>query len=190
MDSLGFYTAVIGGITGIVGGIAGALSLHDRWKHRKPALELFAPYFYRACDSETGRLAFNVLIRISNSSKRTAYLYPETMCVQLRSDWTWSDVQVLHVLRETAETDFNEPQDAHFGTQDVPYLRRFEMTAISQDTPLTRYICLSSDNEYLLTHPKGIRIEIHDCHLRKHVLLIDDFEEQRIKYDPTFRTSL
>ena len=75
---------IVGGIILVTGLIGGIWSLWDRWEDRKPRLELFVPEQYTGTDTGANQRFLAILVRISNSSTKNAYLCPETMAVKVK----------------------------------------------------------------------------------------------------------
>lgn len=180
LSNIGIWTGIVGGI---VGAVAGVLALWDRWKHRHPRLLLFAPYSFSGVDIGNGRKCLNVLCRLSNSSQKAAFIYLETMKVELAKAGNWHVVQRVDFPKgQTPKTDFSSSEKIHFGVDDVPYFSRFGTSVISRDNPFSGYLCVISDQEDILQNPTKLRISIRDCHFKEHIVKVD-FAEQK-KQDP------
>jgi hypothetical protein len=178
--------SLIGLIGGLVGALSGLLALWDRWKNRKPRFILFAPYNFTGQDAETRRRVLFVYLRIANLSKNRAFLYLETMSVEIKSSGKWHKAVVGNTDSKTPfETDFPEFDKVRFGLHDVKFINRFDETIVDCDAPLCGYIPLIYKDEDII-HPEGIRIKVKDCHLKSYTMEVD-FAEQQRKHDPDYQ---
>lgn len=187
MDLLKFIGSVVAGGAVLIGVIGGIWSLWDRWRNRKPNLTLFAPYHFSCRDAKTSWPILMILARISNSSKQNAFLYLETMGIEVYSKGKWHKLQRLEIDQKTPlETDFSESEKVRFGLNDVKYLNRFGDTIVSYDKPLCGYIPAARENEAVFNEIDKIRINIKDCRFKLYKLEVD-LKEQRKRHDPTYR---
>lgn len=183
-DMLTTISVWIGVAGGVIGAVAGLLALRDRWKHRRPRLKLFAPYQYTGEDAASKRKCLNLLCRFSNSSQAVAFVYPETMTVQLEKAGKWYPVQQVYFPRgHSAKTDFSKGERVRCAVDDVPFLSRFDATVVTRDKPLSGYLCVTSGREDVLENPTSVRITIRDCHLKKHTMTVDFAKQKRL--DPS-----
>ena len=180
------WPTIVGSLV-ILGVIGGIWSLWDRWKNRKPRLELFVPQYSTGIDAKSERCGLFLLVRISNSSQKNAYILPETISVEIEKNGKWYKTPVAWIpKKEFLETDFSEHEKVIHGVEEVQLLKRFESPVISYDYPLTRYIVATHNNDSVLKTMDKIRIKIRDCHMKLYDMCVD-FEEQQKKYDPDFQ---
>ena len=178
--------SVLGAVVILTGSIGGIWSLYDRYKNRRPNLNLFVPENFTGEDRVSKQLFLHILVLISNDSKRNAYLLPFTMSIEIMSDGKWNKIQIGWIgKKKHLETDFDERQKIIHGIDEVEILRRFESPVISYDNPLTRYISITHKNSSILKSIDGVRLKIRDCHFKLYVLSCD-LKEQRKKYDPDY----
>ncbi len=181
MDNLAISIALIGAVTGLS---AFALTLYKHFYNRKPRLRLFAPWLF-TCSSSPQTIEPNqlrVLVRISNLSSRIAFLYFETMDIQLIKNGRSTKALLLEQSTEFATTDFGLRDKVLWGTDSVRLISRFDELSIPYDSPLVGYICLTTEDKELLINPDKIKFEVRDCHWNKHILEVD-FKEQ-LKFAP------
>lgn len=170
--------AISGGIIGLIGG---CISIYEIWTNRKPKLQLFAPFYWQGQDTKAG-LTLSILIRISNSTKKSAFLYFETISVEIKKNDIWVKGKVLTVMSDTITCDLPIETQVLYGINKVAYLNSFTDAIIERNNPLTKYIAIGGlDKEYLL-NPEGVRIIVEDCHHKKYTLKVEDFVIQKIKH--------
>jgi len=178
--------------TGLLGGLAGIISLivtmWALWMNRSPSLHLFAPHYFVGLDAKSRVPVLNVLLRISNASERSAFLYLETMSVEMDYDGKW--VQMLRLETDPdkpIQTDFSDSKALTFGLKHCRYLPRFGNPVISRDNPLSGFIALAGDSSIKdLKWPLRMRLKVFDCHFVKHVLEVN-FTTQRERFDPDYK---
>ncbi len=174
-------STIIGICGGIIGLIGGCISIYEIWKNRKPKLKLFAPFYWFGQDTKATS-TLSILIRISNASKKSAFLYFETISVEIKKDDIWAKGKVLTVMSDTIICDLPNETQVLYGINKVAYLNSFTDAIIEHNNPLTKYIAIGGlDKEYLLK-PEGIRIIVEDCHHKIYTLKVDDFVKQKIKH--------
>ncbi len=182
MNDLSFWT-------GIIGGIAGLMALYDRWCDRKPQLRIFAPYNFTGIDAQTENPVLSIFLRISNSSRASAFLYLETMSVELFYDGSWVRTKRLDPKPGAlASTDLPEEQQVAFGITEAPFLTKFGATLVTIDNPLCGYVVVSHSDRRILSGFSRIRVAVNDCHLHNHCVTID-LQEQKRKHDPNGKTA-
>lgn len=187
-DIFKFIGLIIGGIVTLTGLIGGIWSLYDRWCNRKPDLMLFTPYYFTCKDATTHQPCLMILARISNSSKQNAFLYLETMGIEIFSKGKWHKLLRLETDRDTPLiTDFIDSEKVRFGVNDVKYLNRFGELMVSYDKPISGYIPATHKDGSLFDKIDRIRISIKDSHFRLYRLEVD-LKEQRIKHDPDYHS--
>lgn len=180
--------SLIGIIGGFIGAISGLLALWDRWKNRKPRLYLLAPYNFSCNDAFTKRPIRLFYIRIANSSKKPAFLYIETMSIEVNSSGIWHKMEILKTDSKTPlETDFSESQKVCFGLRDMKYINRFDETVVDYDSPLCGLVPLAFQSNTIHKIEK-IKMKIKDCHLNSYTMVVDLANQQR-KHDPDYKPS-
>ena len=179
--------AWIGAIGGTVGIASAIVHLRDWWVNRRPRLELFAPYQGSGVDTGLNKRFVFTVIRVSNTSRATAFLYLETLSAELRYRGQWVKATMLELPTsvEHLRTDLPEPLQRHFGLDALKPLRRFASVVVAYDSPLSGLLLLDPDSDEVCQGFDAIRLVVKDCHLKAHVLKVD-LDEQRWKHDPTF----
>lgn len=182
--SIGAVGVTIAVVVGVIGGI---WSLWDRIINRKPILKLFTPYYFSCKDGVSMQPVLMILVRISNSSQKSAFLYLETMSIEVMSNGKWYKTKRLNTEQTTPlKTDFSEAEKVRFGINDVKYLNRFGCTVVSYDNPLSGYVPVAHEEESVLTNIDKIRIKVTDCHFKSYEMEVDLKEQQR-NYDPDYQ---
>ena len=173
--------------TGLIGGLAGLVALIDRWRDRRPHLHLFAPYYFSCFPSSTplsGTSICNIFVRISNTSKCAAYLYLETLSVDLKKDGIFHKTKRLDVeFGANVATDFSQPEKIRLGIGRVPWLSRFDDTTITREKPLSGYVAVTTNDDAVVRDPEGIRLCIRDCQMKEHVMEVD--LRKQMCFDPS-----
>lgn len=169
------FDSIISPWTGFLGGLAGllvlGLELFRLWRDRKPRLRLFTPDWFVGFDAVHKKPVLNVLLRISNSSSRIAFLYLETMQVEIQILREWKQREVLETSHvEKISTDFPKEKGAALGLSHIGYLNRWKAPAVSSEAPLSGYVAMDYDAGWKACDLSGIRINVEDCHRRKHRL--------------------
>jgi hypothetical protein len=160
----------------------GIIQITEWWNNRKPNLELFIPQFSTGRDSNSNILALNMLVRISNSRVTNAYIFPETMSIEIKSNGTWHKTQIAWIPDKThlVFADISRYEQTMWGMNEVPILKRFENPVITYYTPLSRYITVThEENESVLKNPTDIRIKVRDCHMELYTLDVNLSEQQK-----------
>lgn len=170
----------VGAIAGLI--VAG-IQISNWYENREPKLELFIPQFSTGRDPNSNTLVLNMLVRISNSHAKNAYIFPETMSVEVKKNGTWYKTQIVWIP-DTYLTFADIPpyQQNIWGMNEVPVLKRFENPVITYANPLSRYITVTHKNESVLENPTDIRIEVRDCHMKLYKMEVDLSKQK--KYDP------
>jgi len=172
---------MIGICGGIVGLIGGCISICEIWTNRKPKLKLFAPFYWHGQNTKTG-LVLSILLRISNSTKKSAFLYFETISVEIKKNNIWTKGQVLTVMSDTIACDLPIEDQAIYGISKVAYLNSFTDAVIERNNPLTRYIAIGGLDKECLLNPEGVRITVEDCYHKVYTLSVDSFVKQKNKH--------
>jgi hypothetical protein len=175
---------VVSNIGIIVALSLGVIQVVEWWNNREPKLELFVPQFSTGRDPNSNILALNMLVRISNSHAKNAYLFPETMSIEVKNNSTWHKTHIAWISDRTylVFADISPYEQTVWGMNEVPILKRFENAVISYDNPLSRYITIVHENESVLQNVDGIRIQVRDCHMKLYKMEVDLAEQS--KYDP------
>ncbi len=161
--------------------------LCDWWENREPKLKLFVPYTFTGRSTLNDTLALLILARISNSHAKNAYLFPETMSVQVRSNNIWYITPLAWVTGgDFLVSDLPKNEEVSSGVNEIPILKRFENPIITYDNPLSRYIAVTHENESVLKNITDIRIEVEDCHKKLYEMEVNLVEQQRV-HDPNYR---
>jgi hypothetical protein len=175
------FAILAGVILSVLGVFGGLLSLCDKWKNRKPNLELFAPYQWSGIDTGAQKRFSCLYLRIANSSRKSAYLYLETMSVMVKINGEWYTTYFID--QEIKQTDFPEAEKLRFGLGKAHFLNRFEDNIITFDKPLCGYVVLGHDNDAIFNNDiDEIKIEVEDCHREKYKLRANLKEQS--KRDP------
>ena len=107
-SSILFWTGLIGGT---IGTVAGVLALIDRWRDRHPRLHLFAPHNFYCKMPSSGTEIWNILVRFSNTSRCAAYLYIETLAVDIKRHGRFHKARTLiSEFGAEVQTDFSESE--------------------------------------------------------------------------------
>ena len=175
MSNISFWAGIIGGTAGIIGCIAGLLALYDRFWHRKPRLSIFAPYHFSGRDAVSGQPIYAIFLRIANNAKESAFLYLETMAVEIYSGNQWHKARRLEIEPSIKEitTDLPEHQQVTFGLAEAPFLSKFGSTLITFEQPLCGYIVVGYPDLKVLRGISKIKISVEDCHSHLHSTIID-----------------
>jgi hypothetical protein len=161
------------------------IQIYEWYKNRQPKLELFIPQYSTGRDPNSNTIVLNMLVRISNSRVKNAYLFPETMSVEVKNNGTWYKTQIEWIPNITYLTfaDITPHQQTIWGMNEVPVLKRFENPVIKYDNPLSRYITVThKKSESVLKNPSDIRIKVRDCHMQLYTMEVDLSKQK--KYDP------
>jgi hypothetical protein len=112
-----------------------------------------------------------VLVRISNTSERPAYLYLDTLHADALFSGEWHNVQVVSFPKDVlVNTDLPEVARLHAGIEYIKAFNRFDDAVVSLDTPFSRYLPITSGEAELTIVPKRIRIHVRDCNLVAYTL--------------------
>jgi hypothetical protein len=165
--------------------IVGTIQVMDWWKNREPKLDLFLPEYFTGKSESVNTRILNMLVQISNSSTKNAYILPITISVEIKKNGIWYKMEMLW-----ADRDYMEPVDlpnkTSFGTNEVLTLKRFENLVITYDNPISRYVTVTHKDESILENPTDIRIEVEDCHKKFYKMEVN-LVEQQSKHDPEYR---
>ena len=186
MKSLKKWGIIIGLVGGIVGAILGGWGLYDRYEQRRPKLAVFIPYHWAGKDQETGDI-YILYLRISNISQAPAYLYMETLKIEIFENNKWQKAQVLHLpSNRPLVTDLPTGWASTVGIFDAKPINRFTDGLVTYDKPLCGYLFVKSP--FKKSDPKlsKVRVSVFDSYLKKkHPHIIDvDISEQINSYDP------
>jgi len=166
---------LIGPIGGMIGAIGGALSLREYWKNRKPSLRLFVLSWFTALNGPDKKPVLGILLRISNNSRKSAFLCWETISIELRERDRWRKLGAGDFdTRATFEIDFDEDTKSRLGIGRAPFIDRFGDMSVTYDKPLWGWImamCERSDLTEGATTP--LRIRVQDCHAQEYLLRAD-----------------
>lgn len=168
----------------IVGLLVGFITVIDWLENRDPNLDLFIPQQYSGIDQGCEERYYAILTYITNSSKRSAYLLPVTLAVELEIGGKWHKTTIGWMLkREFIETDFTNLEKIRHGTEDVKILRRHDNPVVTRDNPMQRYIIVQNRDKTRIENVSKVRIKIRDCHMKLYDMCVD-LKEQK-KYEPT-----
>lgn len=178
------FALLVGIIAGLVGVVGGWITLYDKWRNRKPKLSLWVPYNWTGEDIGAQKRFLALYLRISNTSNKEAYLYLETMSVSLKIKNNWYRVYLSDLPYEgIKETDFPERELRHFGIGKVKFLNRFEDNIVTFEKPLCGYVVVGYKDDSIFNESIDmIRLEVEDCHRKKHILYTD--LEKQLESDP------
>ena len=166
------FSILIGVILGLIGIAGGYLTLIDKWKNRKPKLNLFVPYNWSGVDTGANKRFLNLYLRISNSSNKSAFLYLETLYVEVKINGKWFPTEFFEV--ELKGTDFPEAEKERFGIGKVEFLKRFNENVVTYDKPLCGYISVTCNKDSIFESSiEAIKVEVYDCHERRYILHVD-----------------
>ncbi len=160
------WVGLIGGISGLV---ALGLQLYELQKNRKPQLKLFIPYHFTGTQHETKYRTLFLLLRISNSTNADAFLYLETLRVELLYKGIWYQVTTLDIGEEI-QTDFPEVIQHLSGVKYVKGFNKFKSPAISRNNPFSTYLPVTFPDMAVIENAEEVRITVKDCHLEKYTL--------------------
>jgi hypothetical protein len=177
------------GIIGcIVGTIGGSITIKDWFDNRKPQLVLMVPANWTGIDAGNNVKGLNLLMRISNHSKRNAYLFPETMAVKIKHKGQWYPVEIAgYDDIKYLKTEFSKNKQIQYGINEVEVLKRFDSPVICYDKPLTRYITVISENQDILDNIEGVKVRVEGCGGEVYVIFVDDLSKQQKEHDPQYQ---
>jgi hypothetical protein len=140
---------------------------------------LFAPYNWSGLDTGPGKKIVCFVVRLSNGSRAPAFLYLETMSVELRyagnwvkTEWCEPPASVQHL-----RTDFPEELRTLLGVDVLKPLRRFQDLHVTYAAPVSGLLILRPDGDEACRGFDAIRVTVKDCHLKPHVLTADVTEQ-------------
>jgi len=171
-------------VIGMIGGFAGlaalAVQAYLLWQKRKPDLKLFVPYHFSGDHAESGQRMMFCLVRISNLSERSAYIYFETLKAEVLYRGRWHPVDVPS-FPESASMQFDLPENVQFhaGVKQIPFFNKFSSPVISLDQPYSKYFAVTCHDRGAMEYGEKLRLEFKDCNLERHVL-----EAEILKNDP------
>lgn len=182
IDKIGAWTGLLGGIAGVVSLV---IVLTDLWINRKPDLELFAPFAFHARYTDSGPVGLHVFVRISNSSRKDAFVYLETLAAEIKSKGNWYKAQlpITDPDKPIVVPNFTEFTVDRFGLKWARYFNRFKDNVITMEHPLSGYIAITHGDSNIMTNAEAIRLSFRDCHMHQYSLEAN-FEEQRERYGP------
>lgn len=146
------YSIFIGVIGGIIGGIIGIITglwtLFDRLKNSKPQIKIFIPFSFKSNDAITHDYLLHLYIRFSNLTQVPAFIFLETLEVELYSDESkkWHKAQRLTLINEKITTDFSKEMEKMLGVNIAKTLSVFDETLIMFNKPLSGYLTFKVEN--------------------------------------------
>lgn len=176
---------VIGFLGAIIALTNGLYTIYAVVKNRKPELKAFIPYnFTGYADADKPKPILGLLVRIANERRNSAYLYLETMSIDIKYNNTWHTTEILMTDSKTPfKPQFDETSEyIRFGVNDVGYLNRFADNRITYDKPITGYIIVTYTDREALKGFDKVRVRVRDSHMRLHDMIVD--LGKQLKYDP------
>jgi len=153
----------------------------------EPKLNLFIPHYFTAIDGVTKLPVLLMFVRISNDTKSTAVLYPETMSIEVRNKGTWYRAQILETDNTTPlKTDFDESKKVAMGLTDARYLNLHGENKVTYDNPISGWVPVTFENRTISGDIDTIKVNVEDCHSKKFQMQVN-LREQRKEHDPSYK---
>lgn len=163
---------------GLIGGAAGLIALglegYRLWMKRRPSLTLFVPYHFTGDDASSRQRMLFALVRISNHSERTAYLYLETLRAEVKFKGRWYPMSVPSFPPSvTFHCDLPETIQHHAGVKYIRFFNKFDPAVIALDKPFSRYFGMTCHDRVAVENAERLRLEVKDCNLVRYIIEAD-----------------